>query len=186
MEVRQHGASKRRTWRKLHIGVDPESQEIIVSELTSNGIGCGDGEIAEKLIERVPKGIKRVFGDGAYDGIDFRRKIEAIGAEALIPPPRDAIVHRSREPAIRKRDYAILEIIGLGADDKARQLWKQLKGYYRRSLAETAVYRIKQLTGSNLRHREWKRQRNEAYIKCLVINKMTNLGMPVGQWEYAA
>ncbi len=185
-KVRQHGTSKRRTWRKLHIGMDPKSQEIIVSELTGNGVGSGDVEIAEKLIGKVPKGIKRVFGDGAYDGIDFRRKIEAIGAEALIPPPRDAVVHRSPEPAIRKRDYAVLEIIGLGADDKARQLWKKLKGYHRRSLAETAIYRIKQLTGSNLRHREWERQRNEAYIKCLVINKMTKLGMPDGQWENAA
>jgi len=185
-KVRQHGSSKRRTWRKLHIGMDPESQEIIVSELTNNGVGSGDGEVAEKLIEKIPKGIKRVLGDGAYDGIDFRRKIEAIGAEALVPPPRDAIVHRSLEPAIRKRDLAVLEIIGLGSDDKARQLWKKLKGYYRRSLGETAMYRIKQLTGNNLRHREWKRQCNEAYVKCLVINKMTKLGMPIGQWKYVA
>jgi Transposase DDE domain len=185
-KVRQHGISKRRTWRKLHIGMDPDSGEIIVAELTSNGVGAGDGEIAEKLIEKAPKGIKRVFGDGAYDGLDFRRKIESIGAEPLIPPPRDAIVHRDVEAAVRKRDYAVLEIIGSGADDKARKLWKKLKGYHRRSLVETTMYRIKQLTGSNLRHREWSRQCTEAYIKCLVINKMTKLGMPIGEWEYAA
>ena len=185
-KVRQHGVSKRRMWRKLHIGMDPDSGEIIVAELTTNGVGSGDGEIGEKLLEKVPRGVKRVLGDGAYDGIDFRRKIERIGAEPVIPPPRDAIFHGTVDSAVRKRDDAVLEIRGLGADDKARQLWKKLKGYHRRSLAETTMYRIKQLTGSNLRHREWERQRVEGYIKCLVVNKMTKLGMPVGEWEYAA
>jgi hypothetical protein len=33
-KVRQHGADKRRTWRKFHIALDPDSQEIVLSELT--------------------------------------------------------------------------------------------------------------------------------------------------------
>lgn len=185
-KVKQHGKSKRRTWRKLHIGMDPDSGEIIVGELTENGVGGGDGQTAEKLIKKVPKGVKRVFGDGAYDSIEFRKKIEKIGAEPLIPPPRDAVVHGVEDPAFIKRDHAICEIAGLGGDDEARRLWKKLKGYYRRSLGETTMYRIKQLTGSNLKSREWLRQRTEAQIKCLIINIMTRLGMPIGQWKEAA
>ncbi len=42
-KVRQHGTSKRRTWKKLHLGMDPDSKEIIIADLTSNGIGSGDG-----------------------------------------------------------------------------------------------------------------------------------------------
>jgi len=185
-KVKKHGKSKRRTWRKLHIGMDPDSGEIIVSELTENGVGGGDSQTAENLINRAPKGVKRVLGDGAYDGIDFRRKIEEIGAEPLIPPPRDAVVHKVADPALIKRNHAICEIAGLGGDDEARRLWKKLKGYHRRSLAETAMYRIKQLTGSKLKSREWNRQCVEAQVKCLVINVMTRLGMPIGQWRDVA
>ena len=37
-KVRKHGVSKRRTWRKLHLGVDVDSQEIISCELTENSV----------------------------------------------------------------------------------------------------------------------------------------------------
>lgn len=186
-KVRQHGKSKRRTWKKLHLGMDPDSKEIIVAELTSNGAGSGDGEVGKKLLKNVPRNVKRIFGDGAYDGTDFRQKIETIGAESVIPPPRDAVVHvLATDPAIIKRNYAVLEIKGLGGDEQARKIWKIMKSYHRRSLAETTMYRIKQLTGEKLHSREWERQRVEGYIKCLVINKMTEIGMPDSAWEIAA
>lgn len=186
-KVKQHGTSKRRIWRKLHLGMDPESKEIIVAELTSNGIGSGDSQIGKKLLKRAPKSAKRIFGDGAYDGTEFRQEIEKNGAEPIIPPPRDAVVHReSTDKAMQKRNDAVKEIYGLGGDDEARRIWKTLKGYHRRSLAETTMYRIKQVTGGNMRSREWERQRVEGYIKCLVINKMTTLGMPDSVWEAVA
>lgn len=186
-KVKQHGTSKRRTWRKLHLGMDPDSKEIIVAEVTSNSIGSGDSQIGKKLLKKAPKSAKRIFGDGAYDGTEFRQEIEKNGAEPIIPPPRDAIVHwESADKAIQKRNDAVKEIHGLGGDDEARRIWKILKGYHRRSLAETTMYRIKQLTGGNMRSREWERQRVEGYIKCLVINKMTILGMPDSVWEAVA
>jgi hypothetical protein len=183
-KVKQHGASKRRTWRKLHLGMDPDSKEIIVADLTSNGVGSGDGQIGRKLMKKAPEGAKRIFGDGAYDGNEFRQEIERIGAEPIIPPPRDATIHpNTTDPAIKRRNDAVCEINGLGGDDVARKLWKILNGYHRRSLAETTMYRIKQLTGGNLRSREMERQRVEGYVKCLTINKMTSLGMPKAVWE---
>ena len=186
-KVKQHGTSKRRTWRKLHLGVDPDSKEIIVAEVTSNSIGSGDSQIGKKLLKKAPKSAKRIFGDGAYDGTEFRQEIEKNGAEPVIPPPRDAIVHiESLDKAMQKRNDAVKEIHGLGGDDAARRIWKILKGYHRRSLAETTMYRIKQLTGENMRSREWERQRFEGYVKCLVINKMTTLRMPDSVWETVA
>ncbi len=185
-KVRQHGASKRRVWRKLHIGLDPDSGEIIVAEMTDNGIGSGDGVTAKELMKKLPKGVKRVFGDGAYDGFEFRRTVERAGAVPIVPPPRDAVVHASDDTTVRSRNDSILEIMGLGGDDEARRLWKVLKGYHKRSLVETTMYRIKQLTGGELRSREWERQCTESYIKCLYVNKITKLGMPKGQWKQAA
>lgn len=186
-KVKQHGASKRRIWRKLHLGVDPDSKEIILNDLTTNSIGSGDGQTGKKMMKKVPKGVKRVFGDGAYDSIGFRKEVDRAGAEAIVPPPKDAVVHLdTTDAAIRKRNDAILEIGGLGGNDGARKLWKVLKNYHRRSLAETTMYRIKQLTGGNLRSREWERQCVEGYVKCLVINKMTEIGMPDSVWEESA
>lgn len=186
-KVRQHGASKRRTWRKLHLGMDPDSKEIIVADLTNNSVGSGDGQVGKNLMKKVPKSAKRIIGDGAYDGNGFRQEIERIGAEPIIPPPRDAVIHPdATNPAIKRRNDALYEITGLGGDDAARKLWKILKGYHKRSLAETTMYRIKQLTGGNLRSREMNRQHVEGYIKCMVINKMTCLGMPNGVWEEVA
>jgi Transposase DDE domain len=155
--------------------------------LTSNGPGSGDGEIGKKLMGKIPKNTKRILGDGAYDGIGFRRAIEKTKAEPIIPPPKDAIINAdSTDEAMDKRNQAVAEIKGLGGDDQARKIWKILKGYHRRSLAETTMYRIKQLTGGNLRSREWERQCIEGYIKCLVVNKMTKIGMPEGIWEEVA
>lgn len=67
-KVKQHGTSKRRTWRKLHLGIDLDSKEIIVAEVTTNGIGSGGSQIGKKLLKRAPKSAKRVFGDGLMMG----------------------------------------------------------------------------------------------------------------------
>ena len=37
----KHGAKKRRSWRKLHIGLDADTDQIVVSELTRNDIDDG-------------------------------------------------------------------------------------------------------------------------------------------------
>lgn len=93
---------------------------------------------------------------------------------------------KQKNPALIHRNNAVLEIHGQGGTDEARSCWKVLKGYPLRSLLETSMYRIKQLIGGNLRSRSWKRQVTEAQVKCLVVNKMTRLGMPVERWEDVA
>jgi hypothetical protein len=52
--------------------MDPLSGEIMIAELTGNGKGAGDG---------------------GYDGIEFRRAVERIKAEVIVPPPKDSTVH---------------------------------------------------------------------------------------------
>ncbi len=63
--------------------------------------------------------------------------------------------------------------------EKGRLKWQQETGYNRRSLVETAMFRFKILIGSHLRSRNFESQKTEAKIGVAVINKMTNLGMPV-------
>jgi Transposase DDE domain len=185
-KVRKHGKSKRRTWRKLHVGMDPDSGEIVVSELTDNGCGSGDSEVGKRLLNQISKGVKKIWGDGAYDDIDFRRTAKDKGAKVIVPPPRNAVLQAEKDAATTERNDYIKQMVGLGNDEEARALWKKLVSYHVRSNSETTMYRIKQLTGNTLRSRTMEAQRTEAYIKCMIINKMTKLGMPDSSWGVAA
>jgi len=172
--VKKHGKSKRRRWRKLHLAIDPNTHEIVMSSLT-------DGHVADckefpKLIKKL-EGIKRVYGDGGYDTKTCHEKIIGKGAEPIIPPRRRGRLNEP--PWAAKRNKAILEIMGLGNDDVGRSTWKKLKGYHKRSLVETAFSRYKRMLGGDLYSRKMESQEIESQIKCLVLNKMTKLGMPL-------
>src|SRR3954451_17673457 len=49
-QAEKHGERGRRTWRKLHLAVNPETNEILASELTSNEIG--DSAMVGPLLEQ--------------------------------------------------------------------------------------------------------------------------------------
>lgn len=184
-KVRQHGVTKRRTWRKFHVGLDPNSREIIMMDLTENG--RADAAVAEEMLNQMPRSVKRVTGDKAYDRFRFRRLVCERGAVNGTPPSKNAKVHYDTiESSIKERNAAIIEIAGLGGDELAKKLWKKLTGYHRRSLVENTMYRIKSLFGGRLRSRSFERQYVESYVKCLVLNKMTRLGLPKGYWKEAA
>ena len=127
--------------------------------------------------------MQRVYGDGAYDSHRFRKKIANKGAEPRIPPRKNGIPKDEGDAATEKRNHAIYEILGLGGDGFGRRLWKNLVGYHTRSLVETTMFRFKKLFGSDLRSKLLGHQYTESYVKCLILNKMTRLGMPVGRWE---
>lgn len=65
--VRQHGASRCRTWRKLHLAVDADSYEVVAAELTAAFVG--DAEVLPDLLTQLPaeESIATVAADGAYD-----------------------------------------------------------------------------------------------------------------------
>ncbi len=178
-KVRQHGRSKRRTWRKIHLSICGDSQEIVLSLLTENSIS--DAEAAEKMAKELPSTIKRGYGDGAYDKSNCYKTFQ--GMDWITPPQKGAVLHDLEdEPWMRQRNDAIRAIAGLGNDEEARSLWKKLKGYHRRSLAETGIYRFKTIFGGDLKARDMRRQRAEVYAKALAMNRMTRLGMPKGTW----
>lgn len=184
-KVKVHGKGKRRTWRKLHIGIDAETQEVMCCELTENS--KGDAEIAERMLGNLPCKIKSARGDGAYDAARFRKKVHEKGGVCITPPPRGAAYKGIIEPVWEKeRDDAIAAIHGFGGDDIGRKLWKVCSGYHERSLAETAMFRIKKIFGGSLKARSMGAQKTEAICKCMVINKMNELCMPKFEWIFEA
>lgn len=182
-KVRVHGKGKRRTWRKFHIGIDADTQEIVAFDLTTNS--CGDAETAAALLSSMNRKVDNVLGDGAYDGAVFRRVAHGAGANCIVPPPKNARYKRAEEGWERKRDAILAMIEGLGGGEIGRKLWKMLSGYHRRSLGETAFSRIKRLLGGGLKARTGGAQYTEALCKCLTINKMNKFGMPKGFWKMA-
>ena len=107
-KARQHGWTKHRMWRKLHIGVDEKSQLIVSALLTENN--CGDGKKLPELLDGYRGKIKQVSADGAYDFHECFEDIAKRGAIATIPPqpnPR----HRPKKKRIKYvRDEVVLEI----------------------------------------------------------------------------
>lgn len=83
--VRQHGPSKRRTWRKLHLAIDPDTQEILAEALTTNA--GHDADQAAALLAEVPGKINSVTADGGYDQWKVYDAIDQHGARPKIAPP---------------------------------------------------------------------------------------------------
>lgn len=183
-KVKVHGKGKRRTWRKFHIGIDAETQDILCFELTEND--KGDAEAAERMLGNLPCGIKSARGDGAYDASRFRKKVHDKGGSCIVPPPKGAAYKGKQEGWEKERDDAIAAIHGFGGGEKGRKLWKTCSGYHERSLVETAMFRIKKMFGGGLKSRSMGAQKTEAFCKVLVINKMNKLGMPKFEWVLEA
>jgi hypothetical protein len=175
-KVRKHGYSKRRTWRKIHIGMCAESGQAIVSAISSNNVSDDHAMLCMMdTLDGTPIG--DVLGDGAYDTTECRESIHDHGGRAVIPPDKSAVVQkRNKNPALEPRDRAIQRIAELG--EEGRKLWKQEVNYHRRSRVETFMFRLKTLLGDRLVSRRKKTQITETTIKMHVLNRMLELGRP--------
>ena len=181
-KVRKHGASKRRTWRKLHLAVDVKTNEIVGSVLTEND--AADCEVLPDLLKQIKQPVAAVSADGAYDTKGCYEAIHKVKAIPKIPPREGAMVQCPQiitaqyNHALAPRDTAIRRITALGGDDEARKQWKIETGYHERSLSETAMFRRKTLFSPKLSARKFTNQRQESNLIISAINKMTTLGMP--------
>lgn len=177
-KVRQHGKQKRRRWKKFHIGVCPQTHEIIVAEATE--LETADCEVGPRLMKKAPKSVKRTIGDGAYDTWDCYKSAHTKGQQLIVPPREGAIFNDEEEPWQTARNDAICQIIGLGNDEEAIKLWKKLVGYHERSLVETSFSRFKGIFGPKLFSRNPDNQEVELKLKAHVMNEMTRQGMARG------
>ncbi|NJO49111.1 MAG: IS5 family transposase [Leptolyngbyaceae cyanobacterium RM2_2_4] len=172
-KTRQHGVSKRRTWRKLHLGVDEATGEIVAMVVTTNNVA--DGEVLEDILEQIEDEIGQVSTDGAYDHRHCYDEIDARGAKAVIPPRKDAKIwqHGNRKGKPHQRDENLRSIRKHG-----RKRWKRDSGYHRRSIAETTMFRFKTIFGGNLSARKFDNQAVELFIKCAALNRMMQIAKP--------
>ena len=170
--ARKHGGSKRRLWRKIHIGIDEKTLEIRAIEATSSSIG--DAPVLPDLLNQIPpdEEIGSVTADGAYDTRKCHDAIAARNAHAVIPPRKNAKLWKPDTPGARARNEAVRSSKYLG-----RALWRQLSGYHRRSRVETKMHCVK-LLGQRLSARDFDRQVAEIQIRAAILNGFTALGIP--------
>lgn len=173
-KVRKHGYTKRRTWRKIHLSIDPDTQEIVVAQLTPNSVT--DGQAGVTMLQALPDTPDKVTGDGGYDKRSFYQVCQELGIDDIVvPPQRNAKIwqHGNCKSPPHPRDKNLRYIRRHG-----RKKWKQEHDYHRRSLAETMMFRFQSLFGADLQSRTDEAQETEAQLKCAILNRMTALGMP--------
>ena len=172
-KTRQHGFSKRRTWRKLHLGIDEATGEIVAAMVTTPDVH--DGEVFGDLLEQIEGQIEQVSTDGAYDHRHCYDDIISRGAQPVIPPRKDAVIwqHGNCNTPPHPRDENLRYIRKHG-----RKKWKRDFNYHRRSLAETTMFRFKTIFGGKLSARNFDNQAVELFLKCAVLNRMIRVAKP--------
>jgi hypothetical protein len=170
-KMRQHGKSKRRTWRKIHLAIDAKEFEIAGALVTE--ARCHDGEAMPILLESVQEKIDKFLGDGAYDHETNYDYLRERGIEAIIPPRENARIkqHGNCKAEALSRDEAIRFI-----NKHGRANWKKESGYHKRSLAETMMYCFKTAFGDKLQNRLLETQATEVGIKCNILNQWRQFG----------
>ena len=174
-KVRQHGWSKRRTWRKIHLSVDALSGEVQAAMLSTAGVS--DAEMVDSLLTQIEEPLVSVAADGAYDKRRVYTSVQTRAPDTaiVIPPRRNARIwqHGNTHAPPHPRDE-ILRFMRV----HGRSKWKEVSGYHQRSLAETAVFRFKTIFGDHLSTRLLATQATQFGARCRALNIMTHLGMP--------
>lgn len=175
-KVRQYGWGKRRTWRKLHIGVDETTKDILLGEVTTNAIA--DCTMLAPLLRELPPQhvIAQVSADGAFDKQICYDALQKRSVPLItIPPQKNARIaqHGNLHASPLPRDGTLRRIREVG-----RKQWKQESGYHRRSIAENTMFRLKTIFPDKVRASTFMNQRIQLLLRCKALNRMTTLGMP--------
>ena len=142
--ARKHGGTKRRVWRKIHIGIDEQTLEIRAAEFTTSDVG--DAPMLPELLDQIPpdQEIASVTADGAFDTRKCHDAIHcpatvclqtvrgaARSAAAIIPPRKNAKPWKPDSAGAIARNEALRASKRFG-----RTIWRRWSGYHRRSRVE--------------------------------------------------
>ena len=129
--VEKHGTSKRRSWRKLHIGFDAVSGRIVASILTDRDVD--DASQVGPLLDQVAEPVELFLGDGGYDRTGVYSALDERHPDAtvVVPPRADAVLSPTADTEPTQRDRHIQAIAGTG-----RMAWQRDSGYNERARVE--------------------------------------------------
>ena len=134
--VEKHGTHAWRSWRKLHIGLDAETGQIVASALTDRNVD--DASQVGPLLDQVAGEVASFTADGAYDQSSTYDDVAQRhpDADVVVPPRSTAVPSETAESAPTQRDRHLQCIAEHG-----RMCWQKASGYNTRARAEAAVAR---------------------------------------------
>jgi hypothetical protein len=144
--MEKHGTRTRRSWRKLHIGLDADTGEIVASALTGKDVD--DGSQVPPLLQQVAGPVASFTGDGAYDTSDVYAAVAVRDPDAavVVPPRSTAVESETAQANPTQRDGHLRTIA-----EQGRIGWQKASGYNKRARVETTIGRFKQVIGDQLR-----------------------------------
>src|SRR5215210_3721141 len=171
--IEKHGTKTRRSWRKLHLGVDANTGQIAAAVVT--GPEADDAAQVGPLLDQVTAEVASVTGDGAYDPEGAYASVSERHPEAagIVPPRSTAVPSQMAQTAPTQRDRH-LQLIA----EQGRRAWQQASGSTKRARAETAISRYKRVIGDGLRSHTEERRATEVDVAAHVLNRMLELGRP--------
>jgi Transposase DDE domain len=169
----KHGGRTRRSWRKLHVGVDADTGRIVAATLTPNDVD--DGSQVGPLLDQTDGLVASFTADGAFDRDDVYAEVAARhpDGEVIVPPRASAVPSETAETAPTRRDRHIAIIA-----ERGRLGWQKASGYNWRALVEADIARFKRVIGDALRSRTDGRRATEVAIAVAALNRMLDLGRP--------
>ncbi|WP_037279629.1 IS5 family transposase, partial [Rubellimicrobium mesophilum] len=169
-QVRKHGPSRRRQWRKVHLAMDAATGDIRAVEFTSSQ--TGDSPVLPDLLAQIPadQPIGTVTADGAYDTRTCHAAIAGRGGTAVIPIRKNGRLWKEDGPAARSRNENLRTTRHFG-----RAFWKRLTGYHARSRIEAQMLRLKAF-GDRIASRDPDRQAAEIHTRIALMNRFSALG----------
>ncbi len=143
--IEKHGTKTRRSWRKLHIGMDADTGQIVAAALTTNDVD--DGSQVGPLLDQVAAPVVSFTADGAYDQEGVAAAVAEHHPEAavIVPPRSTAVPSETAESAPTQRDRHLQCIAEHG-----RAAWQKTSGYTIRARVEATIGRFKQVIGDGV------------------------------------
>ena len=170
----KHGTAKRRAWRKLHIGLDANSGEIVAFDLTDKDVD--DASHVQTLLEQLVEAPRSFMADGAYDrsGVLDAVLARSPSASFIVPPCKGAVPGPTAATSPTQRDRHVLWV-----EEHGRMNWQKASGYNLRAKVEAAISRYKRVIGDILKSRDDGRRVTEVAIAVKSLNRMRDLGQAI-------
>src|SRR4051794_27230677 len=171
--VEKHGTKRRRSWRKMHLGVDADTGRIVGATLTDRDED--DAAQVGPLLDPVAEPVASVTADGAFDQDRVYADVAERHPDAgvIVPPRSTAVPSATAETVPTQRDRHLRLIA-----EKGRMGWQKATGYNARARAEAAISRYKRVIGDGLHSRTDRRRATEVNVGVHALNRMLELGRP--------
>lgn len=167
-KVKKHSQEKRRVWRKMRLAVDADTHEVFCADLSLNNVT--DAEAFPGLIRQTHGKLRSL--------LPMARMTQNFAMTSSGEKNQGACPSTSSGGLLAGGVCGQKSGCGQAEAYREQFLLERYTAYNWRSVAETAMYWIKQLFGGHLTLRDYDAQVGEAMTMIRALNKMTRAGMP--------